>query len=45
MSSPSADRIKVAVRLRPYNKRELELGCFETVSIGGNKIVLNKKES
>jgi hypothetical protein len=45
MLSTGSDRIRVAVRLRPYNKREIELGCSETVSIHANQIVVKSPDS
>jgi hypothetical protein len=35
------DKIKVAVRVRPFTKRELELGAIKCVKIIDNQIVLS----
>src|SRR6185503_3337593 len=42
-SSSSADdtKVKVAVRVRPFNRREIELGTLCVVEVTGQSILLN----
>ncbi|CAF0703162.1 unnamed protein product [Brachionus calyciflorus] len=39
------DKIKVAIRLRPFNKREVELGALNAVSINENQVILNNNST
>ena len=41
----STDKVKVAVRVRPFNRREVELNTESVVEVNNQQIVLNYPKS